>query len=207
MSSDHKEIRSHIQDYYQKIYTNEPINLKLAHEILSHTNVKVPENKQKGLTGNFTPDELAKALLKTEKGKAPGLDGIPYEFYESFWYVVGDDLTEVINFVFDREKLTKSQRKAVITLISKKNEKTKIENWRPISLLNCDLKIATKTIANRMEDIMPTITKPTQTCAIKGKQMHHHALLIRDIISCAKITGKPTYILSFDQEKAFDKVN
>ena len=49
-----------------------------------------------------------------------------------------------------------TQRRGIIKLISKKDAKPYlIKNWRPISLLNCDYKIAAKAIANRLEQVRP----------------------------------------------------
>ena len=136
------------------------------------------------------------------------MDGIPYEFYIEFWEMIGDDLTEMIKYCLKKGKLSLSQRRAVITLIPKgKKDKTKIENWRPISLLNCDIKLITKALTKRMEPIMPNLIKKSQTCAIKGRQIFHHTLLLRETINFAKITKKPLNVLSFDQEKAFNQVN
>ena len=36
------------------------------------------------------------------KGKSPGSDGLPMEFYLAFWDVLGSDLVEVLNSSFDR---------------------------------------------------------------------------------------------------------
>ena len=55
-------------------------------------------------------------------------------------------------FVKWYEHLTISQKQAVITLIEKKGKDRRlIKNWRPISLLNVDVKIGSKAIAKRLE--------------------------------------------------------
>jgi len=49
-----------------------------------------------------------------------------------------------------------SQKHAVITLIEKKEtDRTFIENWRPISLVNMDAKIMSKVIASRIKNVLP----------------------------------------------------
>ena len=35
-----------------------------------------------------------------ENGKAPGNDGIPIEFYKTFWDILADQLVNVFNFSF-----------------------------------------------------------------------------------------------------------
>lgn len=37
------------------------------------------------------------ALQDKESGKAPGIEGLPQEFLELFWFVVEEDLLEVLN--------------------------------------------------------------------------------------------------------------
>ena len=49
----------------------------------------------------------------------------------------------------------------IISLIPKKNKNAEyLTNWRPVSLLNVDYKIATKTIALRLEKVLPSIIHP-----------------------------------------------
>lgn len=37
-------------------------------------------------------NELCTSLMSMANGKAAGIDGLPVEFYKSFWSVVGEDL-------------------------------------------------------------------------------------------------------------------
>ena len=58
----------------------------------------------------------------------------------------------------------------IIELIPKKDaEPNLIKNWRPITLLNCDHKIAAKAIANRLKKFIPKLVKSDQTGFIKGR--------------------------------------
>ena len=60
--------------------------------------------------------------------------------------------------------MSNSQRQAVITLTEKKGkDRTLIENWRPISLINADAKIISKVIAKRIKGVLPSIMHHNQT--------------------------------------------
>ena len=61
-------------------------------------------------------------------------------------------LVNSVNYSFKVGELSTSQKQAVITLIEKKGrDKRLVKNWRPISLMNVDTKIASKTLALRMK--------------------------------------------------------
>ena len=66
--------------------------------------------------------------------------------------------------------LSTSQRQAIIKLIEKKDkDKRLIKNWRPISLLNVDLKIASKALAKRIKEVLPSILSAEQTAYVKNR--------------------------------------
>ena len=62
-----------------------------------------------------------------------------------FWPIVGKHLIDCFNYAHDHGALSNSQKQALITLLEKKGkDKRLIKNWRPISLINVDAKIACK---------------------------------------------------------------
>ena len=59
-------------------------------------------------------------------------------------------LTNYLNYGFQKGELAISQRQSIIRLIPKKDKDlSRLKNWRPISLLNLDYKIATKALLKR----------------------------------------------------------
>ncbi|KAI3369188.1 hypothetical protein L3Q82_026138, partial [Scortum barcoo] len=115
--------------------------------------VKVETEANTKLEAQLTPQELYAALMSLKSGKAPGIDGLPVDFYKSFWSVLGEDLLEVFNDCLERGRLPLSCRRAVITLLPKKGDLQELKNWRPVSLLCTDYKIMSKVLASRLREV------------------------------------------------------
>lgn len=96
----------------------------------------------------------------------------------------------------------------VITIIYKnKGSPHKLENYRPLSLLNTDYKILAKTLANRMKEVVGTIISPTQTYSIPGREITDTICAIRDVVHRMEKEGQRRIVLSIDFcSKAFDRV-
>ena len=98
-------------------------------------------------------------------------------------------------------------KQAIITLIPKKRRFTKLQYWRPISLLCVDYKILTKILANRLKKILPQIISEERNCSIPQRIIFNNLFLTRDAIRLSKEKNTNVYILPIDQEKAFDKID
>ena len=75
-----------------------------------------------------------------QNDKSPGNDWLTKEFYETFWNELKENFIDSVSETKEKGHLSTSQRQAIISLIEKKIKRF-IQNWRPISLLNIDLKI------------------------------------------------------------------
>jgi len=142
-----------------------------------------------------------------EDNKSPGIDGLTSNFYKHFWPILGPDITQVFNYCFQHGLLTRTQRRGIITLIFKKGDRTKLQNWRPITLLTTDYKILTKALANRLTNVLPTIINSDQTACIPGRTINDNLSLIRVVIAFANETHTPLVLISIDQMKAFDRTS
>ena len=100
-----------------------------------------------------------------------------------------------------------SQRRGIIKLIPKKDtEPYFVKNWRPISLLICDYKIATKVIANRLKLVLPKVIDSDQTGFLKGIFIGETIRLIDSVINFTAAKNVPGLLLFLDFEKASDTV-
>jgi len=88
--------------------------------------------------------------------------------------------------------MSNSQRQGVITLIEKTGkDRTRLENWRPISLTNVDTKTASKVIATRITKILPEIIHSNQTGYVSGRYIGEAARLILDVMEYTKTFDIP----------------
>ena len=106
--------------------------------------------------------------------------------------------------VGERSKLI---RRGIIKLIPKKDaEPYFVKNWRPITLLKCDYKIAAKAIANRLKNVLPKLINSDQTCFLKGRFIGENIRLVDGILNHTATQNIPGVLLFLDFEKAFDAV-
>ena len=195
------------KSFYHQLFTAIPVDPQAQDSMLSRLEGHLSEAEAASCEGPLKPDEALVALKGMSRGKAPGYDGLPMEFYLAFWPVIGRDLVEVLNIGYQNQELSISQRRGVITLIFKKDNPLLMKNWRPISLLNVDYKIATRCMAARLLRVIGSVVAEDQTCGIPGRFIGTNVSLLRDIVSYATDQDIPLAILSLDQEKAFDRVD
>ena len=85
------------------------------------------------------------------EGKVPGSDGLTVAVLKKFWTELGDPLTECLLEGLERGELSASQKQSVIKLIAKQNKDLQeLSGWRPISLMNVDVKILARAASERM---------------------------------------------------------
>lgn len=79
-------------------------------------------------------------------------------------------------------------------------------SYRPISLLNCDVKILAKVLASRLEEVLPTIISPDQTGFIKNRQSFFFNIRLLLNVVYSQHQAIPDCVVSLDAEKAFGRV-
>jgi hypothetical protein len=127
-----------------------------------HDIPQVSDEENKILIADFTENEVRGVVFQMEHNKAPGPDGFPAEFYQVFWGVIKGDLLAMFHD-FHKDTLDLfSLNFGIITLIPKIENATKIQQYRPICVLNVSFKIFTKVGTNRLNKVARTVVSPTQ---------------------------------------------
>ena len=129
------------------------------------------------------------------------------QFFAKFLNVLGLDLVDGLDSCYLSGSLSLSQRRGIISLAFKKGDRLDARNWRPISLLNVDYKLASRGIAGRPLKVVHSVVSKDQTCGVPGKINGENVALLRDVVDFASSSNVPVAIISFDQEKAFDRVD
>ena len=193
--------------FYGSLFTAEATDPSVQASLLANLPSALSSEQASQCEGHLTADECLIALQGMARRKAPGLDGLPMEFYLKFWNVLGSDLVSVLNPCLDSGCLALSQRRGVISLSFKKGDRLDPRNWRPITLLNVDYKLAARVIAGRLLKVIHIVVDKDQTCGVPGRFIGENVALLHDVVYYCTSFDIPVAVLSLDQEKAFDRVN
>ena len=96
---------------------------------------------------------------------------------------------------------------ALITCIPKEEKDRRyIKNWRPISLINIDTKIAASVIANRVKQVLSYLISDTKKGFMKGRFIGENTRVLYDIMHYLEKENRSGLLLLIDFEKGFDSI-
>ena len=110
----------------------------------------IPSAANTALEESITIEELFQAVEQGKPNKAPGQDRICLEFIKKTWEVTKYDLLEVINNMFRDGIISDQQNHGILVCLPKKPDPTRIEDNRPLTLINSDYRLFNRIIANRL---------------------------------------------------------
>ena len=187
-------------------------------QLLQHTQGRLGEEGTSACvgsdpTGVVTLEECEVALSALARGRRPGVDGLPAEFYRTFWELLGEEVVKVFNEAFlepaEQPLLSESQREGCTVLLYKGDgARELISNYRPITLLNADYKLLAKLLATRMGPALKEVIHPTQTAFVPGRWIGENILAHLD--ECDLLdehASVPGAIVFTDFSKAYDTLD
>ena len=137
-------------------------------------------------------------------GKAPGLDGLTYEFYRVAWPALGRSFHKVLQVQLERCRLIESGKHGATRLIPKVESVPEAKDLRPITLLQVDYRILSKCLASRLRSIIHEVVEPGQLATGNGNILTgvYEILATIDFINKS---NSEAFITSADLMKAFDR--
>jgi len=209
-----EDVRKEIESFYKELYKQDQKEDETDseegsdEEFMDCITATLTEEERELCEGLISEKELLTALKESKNNKAPGIDGIPADMYKVLWRDISCHMLRALNSAYESGELSVNHRKGVISLIPKKDKDTiLIKNWRPITLLCADYKLASKVISNRIKTHLPKLINCDQTGFVRGRYIGQNIDILLQIIENAENTDTPGIILGVDYAKAFDQLS
>lgn len=209
ITTDPIAISNTFKSFYAKLYSSEStLDKTLCKTFLNGLHLPVLNDSDRAcLDKSITLHELHEAARSLQRGKSPGMDGIPPELYLAVWDIVGPLILDSINFAIEKGSFHRDQKSAIIILLLKNNkDPLDCSSFRPISLICADVKIFAKVLVTRIEPLVNKLVHHDQTGFIKGRMASDNLRRLLHVIDLADSSQEPTAVFSLDAFKAFDRL-
>lgn len=135
------------------------------------------DKQRSDLETPITATEIEASVKSLPNGKSPGPDGFTKAYYEKFLPLLIDPMSQYFNSLAKGTVIPPEALLAHITVILKEEKDPTIpHSYRPISLLNTDIKILANILAKQLKHFMPHIIAPDQTGFITGRQARDNSI-------------------------------
>jgi hypothetical protein len=117
----------------------------------------------------FTVEEIDVVIKNLPNDKAPGPNGFNNKFIKRCWHFIKYDFYGLCSAFQDNAVCLKSINDSFITLIPKTDGALLVNDFRPISLLDCSIKLITKLLANRLQAVILQLVHQNQDGFIRSR--------------------------------------
>ena len=177
----------------------------------SDTTFVRPENglSNEQINMRITLTEIEKQIKSLKNNKSSGIDLVMNEHIKSTFHIMGPIYEKLFNIILDSGVLPEVWSVGLIKPIYKqKGEKTKPENYRPITLVSCIGKLFTGILSNRLYTYAENndIFSNTQVGFREGHSTTDNIFILYSLIEMLNFRKKKLFCAFIDLKQAFDTV-
>ncbi|CAG2184470.1 unnamed protein product [Mytilus edulis] len=189
-------------NFDENIFDLERLELaKLQNKIIPELDI---QNKE---ITKATPTEIESAIRKLNTGKASDENGIVSEHYIHAIDVITDEITDIINQIFEELDVPQSLKNGILTpVLKKEKDKTIPGNYRGIVVTSIFSKIFETIIKDRLEPELFPSQNTLQRGFTEGASSLFTAFIVSETTMLYKFLKIVLELLTLDAEKAFDTV-
>jgi hypothetical protein len=139
-------------NYYKGLFGS----LEKSSFSLDESQLDIPQVSQEEndlLTAPYSKEEVNKAIFQMEHNKTSGPDSFPAEFYQKIWDTIKSDLLQMFSVLHAGQLELFHLNFGEVILLSKVMDAERIQQYRPICLLNVGFKIFTKVATIRLNTV------------------------------------------------------
>jgi len=173
----------------------------------------IKDDQKEALEEEIASDEIRLALKKAKAQSAPGPTGQTVAIFKYLNSEIPYIFSKVVNEIafvprFQQIKLLDWIKERFIVFIPKVGKApNKIENLRPLSLLETFYKIITRILTNRLGNTLDQVVSKHQHGFMPGRSIQTCSLQVMEAIQDAERRGTPLQIISVDIQGAFNAIS
>lgn len=201
VSSDRKGICELFSNYFSSVFE--------ANSNFPSVNSVIVTNRSNRFLSNLTisRDDIAKKIIKLDPNKGSGPDGLP----PIFIIKCAKALTIPLEIIFNkslRSGVFPSEWKAAhIVPVFKSGDRSRCENYRPVSILSCLAKLFESLVYDTLFYHIEPLLSPRQHGFIRGRSTTSNLLEYKHYLCSAFAKTSQADSVYTDFSKAFDKVD
>jgi hypothetical protein len=194
-------------DHFHRKYYAIPVANTSIQEMIKAIPTTIPPEAHPTMDAPISIDEIKHAIRRGKPHKAAGSDGIGHDFYAKTWDMSKDDRLQVLNAMYIDGQITATHKRGLLVCIPKTNHPTRVDQYRPLTLLNVDFTLLTRILAARIRPSLKSILHPEQHCGVGDATVYDELETIRDAIASAENSRQPLRLISLDFKDAFDNIS
>ena len=202
-----EQIVQAIESFYQDIFSSRSTgDLSVVREVISP---RISPEMNDALIAVPSDVEIKQAVFSINVDKAPGPDGFSADFYQSFWDIIGPDITRDIRDFFASGNLHKRQNETHVWMIPKISGPRKVADYRPIALCNTHYKIIAKILTKRLQPLLSHLISRHQSAFVPGRAISDNVLITHEILYYLRTSAarqRCTMAVKTDMSKAYDRI-
>lgn len=152
------------------------------------------------LDANFELTELKYVLMKCKENKAPGLDGIPYEYFKNAPDQFLEKLLVFYDKLYSTSEVPNAYKRSIIFPVHKKGSLEEVGNYRAISFSDTILKIFCNLLLMRLNKVIKSkkLLSENQAGFREGYSTYDHIFTLTNLVKIYQYKKKPLYAMFVD---------
>jgi hypothetical protein len=209
LEQDPRRITQLVAQHWAGVSSAPPIHQVAEQQVLAAVQAVGVTVADPDFLGNLavTEEEVGVALSAMKPGRAPGLDGIPVEFYRRYKAELVPVFAALFSAIGSMGKVPQCFLDGLLVILHKKGDRSDANNYRPITLLGTDYRLLAKVLGNRLRDALGSIIGNEQTAFLPGREIGENVLLLQLLDDLLQVRRESAVVAFLDFCKAYDTIS